>query len=38
MGKTVVFAYAMPYSYSDLLKDLNQAKMAIINNLNHGIP
>ena len=33
-GNNVIFAYAVPYGYSDLLKDLNQVKENLLNDEN----
>ena len=33
-----MFAYAVPYSYSDLLEDLDNAKESLMNNKSFGTP
>lgn len=33
LGKKVYFAYALPYGYSDLLHDLEDAKNTLVNNM-----
>ena len=31
LGSTIIFAYAIPYGYTDLLKDLKDAKNSFLN-------